>query len=676
MGFSDRIENAVPSDPGEINDPRALILHAYVPHIAVHTSADTDELTAEKGFRQGLWQLLRPYGESLQGKVTIRDSVGASKTCEDFAVQFVQLTGGAEEIIGSGRASVEAAGQQGVIDDVGQQQQQGNSMLAFSGGDVAAVEELVDRHLAYDEQHLSMKHDDQAGNVIMNSPFYKLYLQRLLSAIPMTPQETFSHPVACIIAISSRNRSPIEALRQLYEESTNGDKRLPPWVHAEYLRYYVLVHDEEKDDITKSMSLFENMKRHFGLHCHLLRLRSSQCIITDDDAIPFPMPNWISATEELATIKLAESNGGVEESLCIYESDATALRTFIREMVTQSVVPSMERCISTWNDQVASRRRGIGGRMLNMTKKWTGFGAKTTATAGASNYNAQLGFYRYDTPEALMRKLADYAFMLRDWRLAQTTYDFCRSDYDNDKAWIYHAAANEMAAISILMSPQQQSSKSRQDTISQMLDAASYSYITRCSVAYEPLRCLVLSMELLKLRAGSAADDAARLGARLLEQRLVGAVGDALVKERIAACYSSWKGTGSRHWGARMRKSAFWSILAAHGWMDLGRVSQAKAQLQQTRSAYANLVQPDGITHFEEARRFLLYIEQELVADQSHARSLHEPDDIEVAEEEVMDVKQHRKSFVTGANVGVGILETAKLASAIEGGSERDDRFV
>lgn len=40
-----------------------------------------------------------------------------------------------------------------------------------------------------------------------------------------------------------------------------------------------------------------------------------------------------------------------------------------------------------------------------------------------------------------MRKLADYAFLLRDWRLAHGVYELLRTDFTNDKAWKYHAGA-------------------------------------------------------------------------------------------------------------------------------------------------------------------------------------------------------------------------------------------
>lgn len=40
-----------------------------------------------------------------------------------------------------------------------------------------------------------------------------------------------------------------------------------------------------------------------------------------------------------------------------------------------------------------------------------------------------------------MRKLADYAFMIRDYKFAQAIYDTVRRDYATDKAYKYHAGS-------------------------------------------------------------------------------------------------------------------------------------------------------------------------------------------------------------------------------------------
>lgn len=294
--------------PGESSIYRELVVRSFVPHIAVLPSADTEELLAQKGFAGGFLELVRPYGENVQGKVTIRDSTGSSRSWEDFAVRFVKLRDGLEAPRAPERTSLDLRPQSvnGVLD----QYFPGSSARLRSGGDVPYTEEVVEKHLSFSETLESseevdyLTHDRSADNASpYSSPFHLLYLRRLLSGLPLTPHETFSHPVACVIAVSSRNPDPIDELRQLQANTNTGDQRLPQWVNNDYLRYYVLVHDEEHDDAQRSTSIFEQMKRHFGLECHLLRIRSDQCVPSDDDCVKLPVCEWLSAAEELTEIQ-------------------------------------------------------------------------------------------------------------------------------------------------------------------------------------------------------------------------------------------------------------------------------------------------------------------------------------------------------------------------------------
>ncbi|KAK3391116.1 ER-golgi trafficking TRAPP I complex 85 kDa subunit-domain-containing protein [Podospora didyma] len=616
------LDTGAGDNPG---DPLNLILKSFVPHIAIHGSKDVDDLVSEKGFTGGLWELLRPFGERIQGKVTIRDSNGGSRSWEDFSVRFTRFGDGVEApdpmagAMKSPPTTVSAA--------VNGQPTGAKFPLSMTRASlIAQVETVVDRHLGYAEDACMGVSSPttptrQGLDTDATSPYYALYLRRLLSGIPLACHESFAHPVASVMAISSRNPSPIEALRKLYDETSQGDRQLPVWVDGGYLRYYVLVHDEERSDITKSMALFDQMKRHFGLHCHMLRIRSSQSAETDDDSIPLPRSDWLSPAEELADIERSDHQD--EEDFedptrrHIFESDATAIRTFIREMVTQSVIPTMERNISLWNDQVASRRRGISGRFMSLSKRWAfGSSSRTSGAGGASsdssnNYGA-LGYYKPDTAEAIMRRLADFAFMLRDWKLAMSTYDLLRTDFQNDKAWKYHAAANEMAALALLIMPQNMSSKTRIETINQMLEQAYYSYHTRCNSQYGAVRCIVLALELLRLRGGSGVDEAVRWGIRLLETRLMGPVGDALLKERMAICYASKQGAGSQAWGSRRRKSALWSVLGAEAWISQSKFIQAQRCLNEARKMYSLLPGECGVQNFAVASDFLAHLNEQL----------------------------------------------------------------
>ncbi|KAK5005412.1 hypothetical protein LTR28_007752, partial [Elasticomyces elasticus] len=279
-----------------------------------------------------------------------------------------------------------------------------------------------------------------------------------------------------------------------------------------------------------------------------------------------------------------------DPSAYVFESDAAAIRAFVREMVAQSIIPSMERLSTTWNDQVASRRRGISGRFMSLSKRWTPFSGRSatgpiTGSSG-SNFDALQGFYRPEASEAVMRKLADYAFMLRDFKLAQSTYEILCTDFKSDKAWKQYAGANEMAAVTALLGASAMSSKVRSDTIDQMLETAYYSYLTRCTAPYNALRTLTLGLELLRLRGSSATEDAARWASRILEDRLVGPVGHALFTERIAVCLGARKGIGGMELGARRRKAAFFHVLATDAWLRMDKVVQAGKNLSEALRLY------------------------------------------------------------------------------------------
>ncbi|KAK0701644.1 putativeTRAPP complex protein TRS85 [Lasiosphaeria miniovina] len=703
-------------------DPLNLILKSFVPHIAIHGSEDVDQLVGDKGFTKGLWELLRPFGERIQGKVTIRDSNGGARSWEDFAVRFTRFGDEVEDPgPAAGAMKSPPPTRPTTANGPGPGGSQKPQPALPTGGLraaslIARVETVVDRHLTYAEDACMgittpTTPTRQELDVDATSPYHALYLRRLLSGIPLACHESFAHPVACVMAISSRNPSPIEALRKLYTETSQGDRRLPVWVDSAYLRYYVLVHDEEQSDISKSMALFNQMKQHFGLHCHLLRIRSSQSAETDDDSIPLPRSDWMTAAEELSDIERSDDQEDFEDpTRHIFESDATAIRTFVREMVTQSVVPNMERNISVWNDQVASRRRGISGRFMSLSKRFA-FGSSNRSSSGAgagsgssnNNYDA-LGFYRPEAPEAVMRRLADFAFMLRDWKLAMSTYDLLRTDFQNDKAWKYHAAANEMAALALLIMPQNMSSKTRIETINQMLEQAFYSYHTRCNSLYGAVRCILLALELLRLRGGSGTDEAVRWGIRLLESRLMGPVGDALLKERLAICYASKQGAGSQAWGSRRRKSALWSVMGAEAWIEQSKFIQAQRCLNEARKMYSLLPSECGVQNFAAASDFLAHLHEKLkeglriditrahggdgTGDRQRAR---EPDLLMDEESETLDNRRSRRTSVVnmsggggsgggGGGNGTAALETAPLTPLVPArlpsvDDERGDAF-
>src|SRR5579859_3108047 len=88
--------------------------------------------------------------------------------------------------------------------------------------------------------------------------------------------------------------------------------------------------------------MLEKMKRSLGLHCTILRINTR--ISEKDSTVEKSM--WLSAGEELANMDNPRDDPKLSSS------DIQSLQKFTRDMVTQSIVPHMERCITMWNDQV------------------------------------------------------------------------------------------------------------------------------------------------------------------------------------------------------------------------------------------------------------------------------------------------------------------------------------
>lgn len=588
------------------DETRALIVRAFSPVVGVLASSESDALARDKGFKDGFASLIQPYGERITGKVVVRDSTGASRSWDDFGVKFVSL---------SATVNVPSAKGPEILEN---------------------LEDLTEHYL---EQHTG---EYIAHGLTETSPYYRLLLSRLLSSQPISEHETLAHPVATVIVISSSTPNPIESLRNLYAQTAQGSLAAPLFVNPEYLRYYLLVHDDDRDDFAKSSALFDQMKRHFGLHCHLLRLRSAPCTHDDEDGEDVPQREWMSASAELSSLQETTQLIELDEnpSVSIYGSDATAIRNFARELVSQSVVPHMEQRISLWNEQVASRRRGISGRFMSLSKRWGGIGglgsSRNSSATNVSTYNSSSGNYdslqnqyRWDTPESFLRKMADFATMLRDYKLAASTYELLRSDYSNDKAWKYLAGANEMCSITTLLNPLLSStstssgSKSlpKLETFDIMLEAASYSYLTRCNEPALALRALLTTVELLKVRGRLAAELASKWAIRTLDLNLASPDTNThvLVSERVASCYAGNRQTPATAnataaqlaqpsfvLSQRNRHAAFWSLTSAEEWMKLGRASFAAARLEEAQELYEMQKHNDAAFNgFKEMHEFM-----------------------------------------------------------------------
>ena len=130
------------------------------------------------------------------------------------------------------------------------------------------------------------------------------------------------------------------------------------------------------------------------------------------------------------------------------EKDTKAIRDMVKHVVAKSIFPHMESQIQTLCKETENQRRAITGRLFSVGRKY--FGNNNRGSAHKTGADGEI-YYPYTSVEAKLRKLADYSFMLRDFRFAQTVYQAARRDYESDKAWKCFAGAQEMIGICKLL---------------------------------------------------------------------------------------------------------------------------------------------------------------------------------------------------------------------------------
>ena len=280
---------------------RSIIVRSFSPLISVYASDDTNGLVRRKGIYGGLCSLLKPFGERVHGQVTIRHSKGSSKSFDDFGIRFVPFPSPEDISFSNSSERFSSSSQSAKVEDNYTQSSGGTGGV----GSLSSIEEILGLLVGGSGNLQAGVRDGLATEPDTEAAFSAVFLhflKKLLSRGPSRPHETLARPIACLIAVSSQNPTPIETLRDLYNDTRQQSGQMHNWAGDELLRYYVLVHDDDHDDISKSMTLFNLMKRHFGLHCHLLRIRGRECNPLEPERASFPTCEWLTAEQELVSL--------------------------------------------------------------------------------------------------------------------------------------------------------------------------------------------------------------------------------------------------------------------------------------------------------------------------------------------------------------------------------------
>ncbi|KAG0255917.1 Trafficking protein particle complex 8 [Actinomortierella ambigua] len=598
---------------------RDLVTRVFSPRVAIVASQGATEL-CQANHLPSVVDLFKPFGDRIDGRVMVHGSQGLPTAIDNLFLRFA---------------------------DIEQLDEPDHKARERWMAEVVRAQATVEPVPAEKQ-----------------FPWYTEYCNLLLSTGGISDHETFDHPVACIIAISSLSTDPINEIHYLTNVSTPQAAFDKGYMDPTTLKYYVLIHDCRKGDLTNALELLEKMKRTFGLHCGILKINSSDPETPGQDkarhahiwtksvahskllslgrastdstlgsssggrdsvsSITSGSGSIVGASGTLSDLTLQRSSmsspvyggtgnssptfahsqvyaylGGEDDTAsnttlinpnaldipvsknvdlaldlllhpersaepygcCMSNEDISGISTFLREMVAQSIVPYMERNINHWNEQVAVSRRGIAGRF----RRYFGSGSKPAGSVIQQPASSTSGggiVYHHSSPEAHMRKLADWAFMLRDYKFAASTYDSVKKDFSSDKAWKYYGGTQEMIGLCTLMSGQLLGSKNEVDYY---LESAVNSYIHKARSSFYACRATILYYELLKQKRmyKESPVSLTRMTAEASD------LSNGILLEQAAFCYLK---SSPR---PQLRKFAFHMVMAGHRFYKAGQIEHA-----------------------------------------------------------------------------------------------------
>ncbi|KAJ2079877.1 hypothetical protein H4R24_003476 [Coemansia sp. RSA 988] len=514
---------------------RDFVAKAFCPRILVLSSPAIADACAVNGCST-FADLLAPFGQDVSTQVTIQDSQGAPYFLDKVNVKFT-TDFKIEKHKQPSRAEIDELVRMSVAGDASQ----------------TSVPFLTDNGVDAD-----VLATDDIGAW---APWYTVFRQQWVNEMQASEHESFIHPVVCMLVASGSEEDPVEALRNLQSHAAISRVHSQSFSGTSVLLYYLLVHDgRDTGALQKIDQKFDQVRRAFGQNSSLLKINSNVELIEADNSdrgkISSIWSNNLLMSQPLVPTAMAEKAFGSMLTM----RDVAALKESVKQMMVRSVVPHMQYMIRVLSDQTANQRRSIAGRLFSAGRRYFGASTKTSSTLVGVDGDV---YFRYDSPEALMRKLADYSFMLKDFRFAQSVYQVARRDFQSEKAWKCYAGAQEMVGVCKLML---EIHASRAEFDSNFEDAvAMYFHKTQTPCQYLAMRSIVIYYELLKHnRLYSFAP-----GALLRTPSNMGAL-YGLISEQAAYAYMKLP----RH--PELRKFSFYVMIAGQAYKnsEIGALAQ------------------------------------------------------------------------------------------------------
>ncbi|KAK1228620.1 hypothetical protein PQX77_008273 [Marasmius sp. AFHP31] len=266
--------------------------------------------------------------------------------------------------------------------------------------------------------------------------------------------ETWNHPTAIILAVSTNTPNPLQVITNLHSRAVD----LPSWVDLTYLKFTLIIHPKDSTlSDEEAGALYNAVKKQFGLHTYLLPLdlpspppapvpvppimpRLPPADADSPDFRPPPTPYTPHAPQ--LPIPKTKAVSSLVNTLRMNEKDIQQTAKFTREFLVMSLIPWMERCVVEWNENFSSTRR-LPSRLFSSTRRLFGSPSPSPAPGQhqssasmsstplrSSTINGPISSHgsAQGTPPPQQRRLAEFATILGDFKLAVSVWETLRKD--------------------------------------------------------------------------------------------------------------------------------------------------------------------------------------------------------------------------------------------------------
>lgn len=469
---------------------KELLATALAPTILVVSSTAADTFVETHYKQPSTYELLRPYGRGLRASFPIKNTQLVTTTHGLFSVRFSR---GVLENIASDARHTPLVSQVPLL----------TRYELFSAHQLDAVvrSQVETTNTALQE--------NPADKDALRSSLYAKLLTKVYSHDVVLPFECFNHPVVHLAILTSddleesagallaqngldrkgRYTKDVNPKPPSFLDLSNEDDSL--------ICFLVLENASDPSDAARCRDIAARIRKSFYYPCLLVALNSGGPAARTEPALFDVLKGYMLVQEEYEL--LGKQSNAIRPS----QNDEENINQMLVELVRLNLIPFMEKKVSVWDDVHMQPRKSLTNRFMLVSRRY--FSTPQQGSRAQSGLEAG-GYFAHSSAEAATRKLADWAFMLRDYKYAHTVYEALRKDFVGEKTWVYMVAVQEMLVLLHLFELVEgqtaqtwayyESVKLRLAQIDQTIDVVNYSVSSRSNARSFVLRFQLAISEL------------------------------------------------------------------------------------------------------------------------------------------------------------------------------------